>query len=141
MALEADLRSQDIDVCVVSETHLSTNMPDAVANIPNYNVFRRDRGWADLDKRKKGGVAVYVRDSLKVLDVYRSNLYEFIALTVLLPSDHIMLICGLSSYPRKHSYRDIDLMNYIISFVDLVLNKHPEAAIVCGGNVNRLDMQ
>ena len=95
VALEADLRSQDIDVCVVSETHLSTNMPDAVVNIPNYNVFRRERGWADLDKRKKGGVAVYVRDSLKVLDVYRSNLYEFIALTVLLPSDHIMLICGL----------------------------------------------
>ena len=28
-----------------------------------------------------------------------------------------------------------------ISFVDLVLNKHPEAAIVCGGDVNRLDMQ
>ena len=140
VALEADLRSQDIDVCVVSETHLSTNMPDAVVNIPNYNVFRRDRGWADLDKRKKGGVAVYVRDSLKVLDVYRSNLYEFIALTVLLPSDHIMLICGLYN-PPKHSYQDIDLMNYIISFVDFVLNKHPEAAIVCGGDVNRLDMQ
>ena len=66
VALEADLRSQDIDVCVVSETHLSTNMPDAVVNIPNYNVFRRDRDWAGLDKRKKGGVAVYVRDSLKV---------------------------------------------------------------------------
>ena len=99
-----------------------------------------DRGWADLDKRKKGGVAVYVRDSLKVLDVYRSNLYEFIALTVLLPSDHILLICGLYN-PPKHSYQDIDLMNYIISFVDFVLNKHPEAAIVCGGDVNRLDMQ
>lgn len=140
VALEADLRSQDIDVCIVSETHLSTNMPDAVVNIPNYNVFRRDRGWADLDKRKKGGVAIYVRDSLKVLDVYRSNLYEFIALTVQLPSDHIMLICGLYN-PPKHSYRDLDLINYIISFVDIVLNKHPEAAIVCGGDVNRLDMQ
>ena len=44
MALEADLRSQDINVCVVSETHLSTNMLDAEVNIPNYNVFRRDRG-------------------------------------------------------------------------------------------------
>ena len=55
VAHEADLRSQDIDVCVVSETRLSTNMPDAVVNIPNYNVFRRDRGWADLDKRKKRG--------------------------------------------------------------------------------------
>ena len=91
-------------------------------------------------KEKKGGVAVYATDSLKVLDVYRSNLYEFIALTVLLPSDHIMLICGLYN-PPKHSYRDTDLMNYINSFVDLVLNEHPDAAIVCGGDVNRLDMQ
>ena len=49
-------------------------MPDAVVNIPNYNMFRWDRGWAALDKREKGGVAVCVRDSLKVLDVYRSNL-------------------------------------------------------------------
>lgn len=59
---------------------------------------------------------------------------------MLLPSDHIMLICGLYN-PPKHGYRDLDLINYIISFVDLVLNKHPEAAIVCGGDVNRLDMQ
>ena len=51
-----------------------------------------------------------------------------------------MLICGLYN-PTKHSYRYIDLMNYIISFVDFVLNKHPEANIVCGGDVNRLDMQ
>lgn len=89
MALVADLRSQDIDVCIVSETHLSTNMPDAVVNIPNYNEFRRTEVGQTWTKGKKGGVAVYVRDSLKVLDVYRSNLYEFIALTVLLPSDHI----------------------------------------------------
>ena len=65
VALEADLRNQDIDVCVVSETHLSTEMPDALANIPNYTLFRRDRDWADLDKRKKGGVAINLRDNLK----------------------------------------------------------------------------
>ena len=90
-------------------------------------------------KEKRGCCGLCERQ-LKVLDVYRSNLYEFIALTVLLQSDHIMLICGLYN-PPKYSQRDIVLMNYTISFVDLVLNKHPEAAIVCGGDVNRLDMQ
>ena len=30
-------------------------------------------------------------------------------------------------------------MNYLINFVDSVLDKHPEMAIVCGGDVNRLD--
>ena len=36
VALEADLRSQNIDICVVSETYLSTEMPHAIVNIPNY---------------------------------------------------------------------------------------------------------
>ena len=122
--MEGDLRNLDIDVCVVSETQLSTQMPDAVVNIPNYKVFRRDRGWLDLDKRKKGGVAIYARQSLKVLNIYRSSLYELISLTLLLPSGHHMLICGLYN-PPKHNYLDLDLMNYVISHVDSVLDKYP----------------
>ena len=39
VALEADLRSQNIDICVVSETYLSTKMPHAIVNIPNYALF------------------------------------------------------------------------------------------------------
>lgn len=139
VVFEVDLRFQDIDVCVVSEIYFFVNMLDVVVNILNYNVFRWDRGWVDLDKRKKGGVVVYVRDSFKVLDVYWFNLYEFIVLIVLLLFDYIMLICGLYNF-FKYSYQDIDLMNYIIFFVDFVLNKYFEVVIVCGGDVNCLDM-
>ena len=39
VALEADLRSQNIDKCVVSETYLLTEMPHAIVNIPNYALF------------------------------------------------------------------------------------------------------
>ena len=140
VALEADLRKHDIDVCVVSETHLSTGVPDSVANIPGYTLFRRDRGWGDLDKRKKGGVAIYVRNNLKVLDIYRSSLYELICTTLLLPSGHRMLISGLYN-PPKHNYRDSELMSYIISIVDNVLDNHPNAVMICGGDLNRLDLQ
>ena len=107
VALQPDLKSQDIDVCVVSETYLSTEIPNAVVNIPNYTLFRRDRGWDDLD-RKKGGVAFYVRNNLKVLDNYRSSLYELMSLTLVLPSDHQLLNCGLYN-PPKNNYRHIDL--------------------------------
>ena len=34
VALEADLNNKDIDVCIVSETHLKPEMPDAIVNIP-----------------------------------------------------------------------------------------------------------
>ena len=76
----------------VSETHLSTEIPDAAMHIPNYTLFRRDRGWADLDERKKG-----------ILDIYRSSLYELICLTLMLPSGHHMPICGLYN-PPEHNY-------------------------------------
>ena len=65
MALEADLRSQDIDVCVVSETHLSTNMPDAVVKSQITMCSAGTEAGQNRTKGKKGGVAVYVRDSLK----------------------------------------------------------------------------
>ena len=51
-----------------------------------------------------------------------------------------MLIYGLYN-PPKHKYQEADLMNYLITFVDSVLDKHPDTIIVCGGDVNRLDTQ
>lgn len=93
-----------------------------------------------MDKRNKGGVAVYVRNNLNVLDIYRSSLYEPICLTLVLPSGHHMLIFGLYN-PPKHKYRHIDVMSYVIGLVDSVLDKHPDAVIVCGGDLNLLDTQ
>ena len=45
VAFEADMQNNDIDVCVVSETHLKPALSDAVVNIADYAVFRRDRNW------------------------------------------------------------------------------------------------
>lgn len=76
VALEADMRNNDIDVCVMSETHLKPAQPDAVVNIADYAVFSRDRNWSGKDMRNKGSVAIYIRKTLTVLDVYRSTDYE-----------------------------------------------------------------
>ena len=85
--------------------------------IPGYNLFRRDRGWLGRDKRKNGGIAIYVRKNLKVLSIYRSSLYELICVTLLLPSGHRFLICGFYN-PPKHEYFEQDLIDYIISLTD-----------------------
>ena len=45
VALEADLRNNDIDACFVSETHLKNDVPDTVVNIPGY---KRDRNWVGI---------------------------------------------------------------------------------------------
>lgn len=46
----------NFDVICVSESHLSSEVPDIDINLPSYNVFRRDRN------RHGGGVMIYVRD-------------------------------------------------------------------------------
>lgn len=51
-----------------------------------------------------------------------------------------MLLCSIYN-PPKHNYRDIDLQNYVIGFVDSILDEEPHTVIVCGGDLNRLDLQ
>ena len=117
-------------MCVVSETHLKLEKPDAVVNIPNYTIFRRDRNWSGRDVRKKGGVAVYVQNNISVIDVFRSELYELIGATLLLPSGFRLLICGLY-HPPKHNYAECELVEYLVNITDSALDKHPNTTIVC----------
>ena len=139
VALEADMINNDIDVCVVSETHLKPDQPDAVINIPNYTIHRRDRNWSGRDIRQKGGKAVYIRKNLSVIDVMRSDLYELIGLTVELATKHRMLICGLY-HPPKFKYRECELMNCLQKLLDNALDKDPNILIVCGDDLNQLDL-
>ncbi|CAB3999472.1 Hypothetical predicted protein [Paramuricea clavata] len=118
VALEADLVNNDIDVCVVSESHLKPEMPDAVVTIHNYSIFRRDRSWEGRDMRAKGGVAIYVR----------------------LPTGNRMSIYGLY-HPPRHNYLESDLLDYLINISDDVLDKYPDTVIVCGGDLNSLDIK
>ena len=74
----------------------------SVVAISNYNLYRRDRNWFDNDKQEKGGVEIYVRNSLKVKRVVRSDFFESISLENDLPSGHRMLTCGI--YPPNSKY-------------------------------------
>ncbi|CAB4023089.1 RNA-directed DNA polymerase from transposon X-element, partial [Paramuricea clavata] len=115
-------------------------MPDAVVTIHNYSIFRRDRSWEGRDMRAKGGVAIYVRNNLKVIDIYRSSLYELIGITLLLPTGNRMSIYGLY-HPPRHNYLESDLLDYLINISDDVLDKYPDTVIVCGGDLNSLDIK
>ena len=68
--LEADTRQNDMTACVVMETHLKPAQPDAMVNIANSSIFRRDRNWSGRDMRNNGGVAIYIPNNLTVVNVY-----------------------------------------------------------------------
>ena len=108
---------------IISETHLNSLIPDSVVSIDGYNIFRRDRDWAGTDKRKKGGVAMYVRDNLKVLDIWRDMLFEMLGVQLLLPSGHWMLV-----------------IDAILEHCNMFLDTYSYGVILCRGDVNKLNL-
>ena len=123
MALELDMNRNDIDICIVSETHLKAEIPDTVVCIPNYNILRRDRDYSGRDLRAKGGIAIYVRENLDVVDIYKSKLYELICLTLRLPSGHMLFVCGVYHPPRP-TYPSKEFMQYLINIMIMHLKNN-----------------
>ena len=124
VALEADLYMADIDICVISETHLKREVPDSVVAISNYTIYRRDRNCFDNDKRQRGGVAIYTRNNIKVTNITRSERFECISLNIELPSGHKMLMCGVY-HPPKTTYMEVELIDYLTNITDDFLEAYP----------------
>lgn len=119
---------------------MNNKIPDSVVGIEGYSIYRRDRDWEDIDKRKKGGVAIYVREHLKVLAVKRDSAFEMLSVRLLLPSSHEMLVIGVY-HPPKVNYMENELIDTITSVTDDFLDSVPDGAILCGGDLNRLNLE
>ena len=91
------------------------------------------------DPRKKGGIAIYVRQNLKIIEVQRSKELEVISVKILLPGGHCILAMGVY-HPPKPKYSPQDLIDYITDESDKYLASHPNDVILCGGDLNRLDL-
>ena len=64
--ISADILAYDIDIAIISETHLKKKHLDGCFEINGYALFRRDRLG-----RRGGGVAVYVRKQMSAKLIYR----------------------------------------------------------------------
>ena len=51
-----------------------------------------------------------------------------------------MLMCGIYHPPRS-KYQEDDLIEYIMDIVDQFLECHPSGLVLCGGDLNRLDLE
>ena len=64
--------SKSIGIIAVTETWLTSSVPDSAVSVPFFSIFRNDRE----NQRRGGGVAVYVRDYLDCpvrLDLHHWN--------------------------------------------------------------------
>ena len=81
---------------------------------------------------------MYVRDNLKVLDIWRDMLFEMLGVQLLLPSGHQMLVIGLY-HPPKFKYEESNLVDAILKHCNMFLDTYSYGVILCGGDVNKLN--
>ena len=91
-------------------------------------------------EKKPWGVAIYMRNNLKVKSIIKSERFEGIALEIELRSGHGMLMCGLYHPPRA-KYLETDLIDYLIDTMDNFQEENHTGLIVCGGDLNHLDLE
>ena len=51
-----------------------------------------------------------------------------------------MIMCGIY-HPARSKYHEGDLIKYITDIVDQFLECHPSGLVLCGGDLNRLDLE
>jgi len=125
--LTAELIGYDVDIAVISETHLKPSKHnDSVVNIGGYTLFRRDR-----QGRKGGGVAIYVRRSLSaavwpIPDL--DPLYELLWVKVTRGND--VTFVGALYHPPQPLYCTSDLVDVIENTIDKIHRDNADSHII-----------
>jgi len=125
----------DVDIAVVSETHLKpTKHNNSVVNIDGYNLFRRDR-----EGRKGGGVAMFVRRSMSttVWTIPDLNpVFEMLWVKVSRSSD--VTFVGALYHPPRPLYRTTDLVDIIEAATVKIHRDYPDSHIILAGDFNTM---
>ena len=75
--------------------------------------------------------------NLQILDVKET--FECIYITMQLPSDNKMMMCGLY-HPAKPRYIEDDLISYLTDISDLFLDGSPDGTVMIGGDLNNMNL-
>ena len=77
---------------------------------------------------------------MEVKAVCKSNSYESISLTIVLPSGHELLVIGVNHPPSKFQYREADSVDHVSEISDNFLDRCRNGVVLCCGDLNHLDL-
>ena len=131
--LAVDVTNHGCDIAVITETHCKTKHTDSVLHIPGYTLHRRDRL-----RRRGGGVAVYVRDTIqsivwtaakddRAFELHWQKLGE--------------VFLGAVYHPPRPLYTSESILKYIEEALDEICSNFPSATIIMAGDFNQLSDQ
>lgn len=134
-ALYAELTSNLIDICFVSETWLNDRIPTHLICPVGYMLLRKDRS----DERAGGGVAIICRNDwqVKVLNMGRNFESVWCKITTSNSEFHVAVVY----HPPDPVYDTIDLLNFMSDTCDEILCSEPNAKIIIAGDINKLNIR
>lgn len=136
--LDIVLRNHHIDVAVIAESHLTTEVPDTRVSLPEYDVIRCDRNLHAVNKCKGGGVLIYLESCINYLkpDVKVPEELE-VAWCILSPSQRdSVIVAGVYLPPDAPAARRKLLMDHLLQTVDQIRSTRPKAYTVLLGDFN-----
>ena len=82
------LHTVNFDIFAITETHLSSSIPNEEINIDGYHLVRTDR-----KKKKGGGTMIYYKENLNVIEMNISASYESTWIDITIKSQHLLIGC------------------------------------------------
>ena len=133
-ALYCDLKSNKIDICLVSETWLNSSVPSHLVCPEGFTIIRKDRN----DSRVGGSVAIFCRNDWKI-QIYDSGT-DFECLWCNVSSENSEYFIAAVYNPPDPIYNEADLIEYLMDTCEKIMSSDPNARIIIGGDINKLNV-
>ena len=134
-ALYAELKSNNIDVCCISETWLNPTITISLICPPEFCIIRKDRLGA-----RGGGVAILCRKDWRMQKIPNMN-NPFECLWVKITTENSSFNVAAVYHPPDHTYNADDLIEFLMDSCEQLLSKNPNTKIIITGDINRLNIR
>ncbi|KAK0137684.1 hypothetical protein N1851_026114 [Merluccius polli] len=136
---------RDSCVAIVTETWLDEKIPDAAVELASRTVLRADR-TADSDKRRGGGLALYVHNSwctdISIMGTHCSPDLEYLTVKCrpfkLVREFCAVIITAVYIPPRANAKLALE---ELYRFISEQMNAYPEAAVIVAGDFNHVELK
>ena len=134
--LLAVIRNNQVDITCVSETWFSGHVSNDAVALPGFSCERKDR-----QKKKAGGVACYIRNSVpyKRLQNLEDDTHEAVWINSRprhLPRQFSCIAVGCIYHPPDAD--NTSMHDYLINCIDHILRMHPSCGVILTGDFNQL---
>ena len=133
--LYAELKSNNIDVCCISETWLNPTIASSLICPPEFCIIRKDR----LGDRG-GGAAILCRKDWRMQKIPNMN-NPFECLWVKITTENSSFNVAAVYHPPDHNYNADDLIQVLMDSCEQLLSENPNTKIIITGDINRLNIR